>query len=270
MLLSLILVALPAQADEFAAPDMCGPLLALGLPHGIQDVDVPVDGTIPVIVQSSCGGSGAAEVRLHRQVDGITADEIMSVEVQVEEESRELALLTPDEPLLDDSDYVVVVSSEWGESERGFSTGSADAVGMDAGAPALEIYEITASEQSGGLYSLEVEFSIHPLADPDALSYLEVFESDDPSTPIHVYLPGTLEQVSGYLIVQDASADEACFIVVQTDGLGNVSDASAEACAIPSIEEEKMGRWGCSTVSGAPPLVSIFLAMLFGLQRRRT
>ena len=269
MLLSLILVALPVQADEAMVADMCAPSFNLGLPYGIQDVDVPLDGIIPVLAVSECGGAGGMEVRLHRQVDGVTADEVGAVEVEVEGGDQELVLLAPEEPLLENTDYVVVLASDLGNAERWFSTGSGDAVGMAAGAPDLEIFQMTASEQDDGRYWLSVEFSIQPLSDPDVLSYLEVFHSDDPSTPVQVYLPGTLEDVSGYLGVQVASADEACFFVVQTDGLGNVSDTSAEACALPSIEETKMDRRGCSTAGSAPTLVSMFLAMLFGLRRRR-
>jgi hypothetical protein len=268
MILSLILFALPAHADQesFAAEDMCAPMFQLGLPYGIDDAAVPTDASIPAVVYGACGAWGAADIRLHRMVDGITADEITSEEVTVEADGWAHVLLSPDEPLDDDTDYIVVVSSDMAMDQRAFTTGSEAAQGMAAGAPELELFEITAGELDDGTFNLSVDLAIYPLADPDGLSSLELYSSDDPTTPLRVYLPGTRSDVSSNLFHPSAAAGEACYFVVQTDGLGNVSAASAEVCLTPEVQTA--GR-SCSSVGAAPMLASSLVAMLMGLRRRR-
>jgi hypothetical protein len=266
MFLSLILASLPAHADsEFAMQDMCAPYFQVGLPFGLSDEAVPPDGVIPVMVYASCGASGDAELRLHRGVDGIPAEELSSEEVTVEAEGWALVLLAGDEDLLSNTDYIVVLSSDLGEEQRGFSTGNTGAQGMADGAPTFAIDEFSAGELDEGDFNLGLDLSINALADPDALSRLEFFDSEDPTTPLAVYLPGTNRMISDSLYYTSSDNGEACYFVVQTDGIGNMS-ASDEVCLTPEVVDN---GWSCSSAGAAPMLASSMVAMLMGLRRRR-
>ena len=259
-----LLVALIAsQARAYVVPD-CSPWVYLDLPFANGAVDIPTDPILPVFVRAECGGVGPVEVRLHRVVTGELAEVAHSVEVELEVDGEDLVLLTLTEPMLADTDYAVVVASDLGEEQIGFTTGSTSTAGMGAGIPSLEIFGIVSFPLADDSVRLEIDMEAIPVPDPDDLSYMMLYDARTPDTAAAVVMP-SVGVFQGYVYTEHPAEEEACYFVIQTDALGVVSEPSEVACAVP-VPYDDCG--GCSTAKRGPGLFVSVFAMLLGWRRR--
>jgi len=262
MILFLISAVLPANAFQIA--EACEEYIYAELPMNQASDVLPPDASLPIILHTECGAFGEIDVRLHRMVDGIAAEEITSETVTLEPDSQTLVMLTPPDPLLESTYYGALTVFNGYETVYEFSTGDTNAIGMEGGTPSLEITEMTAFETDTGSYEILVDTVLSPLDDPDGLSVLQIHDAKTDAIILSRFAqPDSGDQ---RIMVFSSSAEEQCFYLTQTDGLGTQSDASPEVCATPEIIAYSRGL--CSTTHAAPALFSSLFAMLFGLRRR--
>ena len=265
MIMSLLLFSAPALADVATgfATD-CENIVWPYVANDFGDVPLPVDGAIPVLLMSECGGSGDVDVTLHRVVDDQLAEATVTVSTNVNSNEWRVVTLEAEAPLLEETDYAIMAS----ERVFHFTTGVDSAQGMDNQAPSLEFGEIVYYDMGADSYDLSADLSITPAPDVDGLSIIELVNSTAPDTPIMAYLPGQWDEINTHIVERTDSVDETCFFVVQTDGLGNVSAPSVESCQTPE-NADGSGGWWCSSSGSLPTLWTSLLALGAAVFRRQ-
>ena len=267
MLLSLILLSQPAHALQ-AAP--CEGVFQLDTPPGLETTALPLDSVIPVLVKSICGMSGPIEISLHRVVNGELAEAVLTMEPDIQVDTT-LVLFEPDSDLLEFTDYAFAM---WGEVDGIldspiYTTGDTYAVGMMDEAPILEITSMVYRTLSEGVFSIDTDVNVTPAIDDDALSYIELFNSEQPDVPLTAMLPGIDDMVRGTTIELAEHTDGSCYFVVQTDTLGNESAPSEDMCAVPLSMDSTSGGCACSSGSGSASWLASLFAVGIAMVRRR-
>jgi len=253
---------LPASAYEIAAN--CDEYMYASLPFTEASDVLPPDASLPIILNTECRASGDVDVRLHRMVNGIPAEAIVSQNLSLDPDSQQLVVLTPPEPLLNDADYAVVTLYLQEENVYAFSTGNIAATGMDDGVPEIEIIDIVAYEYANGSYDIMIDTNIIPVNDPDSVSVLQIYNVNTDAAVLTRFAPETLTDQR--LLIPSSEPGEQCLFITQTDALGFLSGPSAIACGTPEVIEYSEGL--CSTAGASPALFSSLIAMLFGMRRR--
>jgi MYXO-CTERM domain-containing protein len=211
--------------------------------------------------------SGPIEISLHRVVNGELAEAILTMEPDIQEDGSTLILFEPDSDLLEFTDYAFAMGGELDSPI--YTTGDTYAVGMMDEAPILEIISMYYRTLSEGVFSIDTLVNVTPAIDDDALSYIELFNSEQPDVPLTAMLPGIGDMVRGMTRELAEHTDGSCYFVVQTDTLGNESAPSDEICAVPSSLDSTSGGCACSSGSGSASWLASLFAVGVAMVRRR-
>ena len=186
----------------------------------------------------NCDAPTYYEVSL-REGDAI----IHTVQVDWEANVSRFLELPIDENLSPNTQYelTIVPGNGWGElTSIPFTTAADGQVAELSGAPTGEISEAILSPNEDELDgSVEVTFSLEPIADPQELSILTVSRAAAPDEVIHAVRVGedNMDDLFGWYYLEAPFGEEACLIVRQRDGAGRFVESEAPFCKVLEVRE---------------------------------